>query len=62
MMIATATSLQLQKTSCTFVANSTDLVMIVMLMATVFLMVMMMLFLMMIAMLMTMLFLMMMSS
>ena len=26
MMIATATSLQLQKTSCTFVANSTDLV------------------------------------
>ena len=47
MIIATATSLQLQKTSCTFVANSTDLVMIVMLMATVFLMVMMMLFLMM---------------
>ena len=25
MMMATATSLQLQKTSCTFVANSTDL-------------------------------------
>ena len=26
MMMATATSLQLQNTSCTFVANSTDLV------------------------------------